>query len=101
MSKYNELPMRELDLTKFHFDPKTATMSAEVSDLGISPNEDFIKPIYNDACDVGIAVRSDLTGRVEKFSFIDMDSDGEDVHGWWFAPVNPQCRVKRVLIIND
>jgi hypothetical protein len=66
--------------------------------------------IYDDACDVGIAVRSHKTGRTLRFylSTEDRDDSGENVAGWWFKMIpedrcrlSSQCREVDVLIIND
>ncbi len=82
------------------------TMVAEASDVGYrSPLR-----IYDDACDVGIAIRSRRTGRVVRFYLAHEDNDrsGEDIAGWWFKPIAEDARklsVKDrqidVLIIND
>lgn len=79
-------------------------LAAEASDLGYhGPHQ-----IYDDACDVGIAIRSERTGELVRYYLSGEDSlDGEDVAGWHFKPITedirrvPGCARTDVLIIND
>ncbi len=61
--------------------------------------------LYDDACDVGFAVRSHLTGKLVAFYLDreDRDGSGEDIYGWNFLPVDLKLRDAgyRILIIND
>lgn len=81
----------------------TITLVAEASTL----RYDLPRQIYDDACDVGIAIRSDRTGRIVRFYLTGEDTDGEDVAGWRFEPIAEDTRRvpgsgrTRVLIIND
>lgn len=87
-----------LDLEKFSMHEKT--LVAEASDLQWAG----MMQLYDDACDVGIFIRSHKTGKVEAFyhSDTDMSHDGEDVAGWRFKPCNRKLTtVTEVLIIND
>jgi hypothetical protein len=81
----------------------TTTLVAEASDLRYNaPHR-----IYDDACDVGIAIRSDRTGKLVRFYLSKIDVANEDVAGWWFDPISEDARrvpgssSVRVLIIND
>lgn len=65
-----------------------------------------LQQIYNDACDVGIAIRSERTGVVCRFLLVDHDENDGEVAGWRFEPLDKReagrtCGIKRVLIIND
>ncbi len=81
-------------------------MIAEASTVGYhAPRQ-----IYDDAADVGIAIRSHKSGKVMRFylSSEDHDASGEDVAGWWFKMIpedrrklSAACREIEVLIIND
>jgi hypothetical protein len=58
-----------------------------------------IRRLYNDACDVGIAILSP-TGTEKRFNLVDTDVDGEgEVQGWRFNPVDGIG--PSVLVIND
>lgn len=65
--------------------------------------------LYDDACDVGISVKSAKTGRVVTYYLSDeeRDASGEDIAGWYFKPIAedvrrcPECANTEVLIIND
>ena len=110
----NLRPMRELDLRSFTF-IKTPNLRdqahrftlanaapvdmlvAEVSDLGKLE----IEPIYHDACDVGIAIKSHHTGRVERFAFTGTDRRDGEIVAWNFAAVSSDCRARKVVIFND
>ena len=78
-------------------------MTAEASTIGYhGPHQ-----IYDDACDVGIAVLSERTGNVVRFYLSGQDIDGEDTYGWHFRPIPEDMRLLptaahiEVLIIND
>lgn len=79
------------------------TLVAEASDLGYHGP----RLIYDDACDVGIAVRGKFGLARFYLSDTDMDHSGEDVAGWRFAPIPedvrryPKLEGWSVLIIND
>lgn len=79
------------------------TLVAEASDLGFRGS----RRIYDDACDVGVAVRSERTGQTVRFYEKDQDVREGHVCGWWFEPIPEDVRRGRVpanariLIIND
>lgn len=84
-------------------DDGTVTLVAEASTLGYhSPSR-----IYDDACDVGVAVRSDKTGKTIRYYLSDQDVCNEDVAGWRFEPIAEDARRipgaarTKLLIIND
>lgn len=87
-----------LSSAPFSWHADKGLMVCEASDLRGSFR---LHRLYNDACDVGIAIRSKRTGNVERFVLAKVDESGGDVAGWNFVPVNPKCGVRRVLIIND
>lgn len=77
---------------------------AEASTLGYSGPQ----RIYDDACDVGIAIRSVKTGTVVRYYLASEDAlDADDTAGWRFLPIAEDerrvaaCRGTTVLIIND
>lgn len=101
-----KLESYELDLSPYalpldRFGRQGDMLVAEASDLGNPAN----LPLYNDACDVGIAIRSHHTNRVVRYYLAGVDKDSEgDVAGWRYAVVqNDAAGVKtpKVLIIND
>lgn len=87
------LPLDRFDLTN-------GILIAEASDLQWAG----LMQLYDDACDVGIFIRSHKTGKVEAFHFstCERTPDGEDIAGWLFKPCNRNLtKVKEVLILND
>lgn len=96
----------DLDLTpicskKFTWKDGTATTFA--SDLG--PLRDgtwWLQRLYNDAVDIGIAIVSSKTQKVERFILENehVNRDRELTH-WTFTPEDPRCPVKQVTIFND
>ena len=87
------------------FSYKEDVFTAEASDLH---NEGrLMRQIYDDAIDVGIAIRSHSTGKVVKFynDATFRDADG-DVTYWTFKPTADHMRDAalaklRVIIFND
>jgi hypothetical protein len=98
----NELYMTEMDLRKFTWTKKDGSLVAEASDFGpLRDGRWWLQRIYNDACDIGIAIRSHVTETVEKFYLqTEHERDGDLTH-WTFLPLNPNCKVKHVTIFND
>ena len=86
--------------------PEDKTMSCEASTLGIRSPE---YQLYDDACDVGICLRSHKTGKLASFYVYDVDKDAsdEDIYGWHLKPCPeslrkcPELKGWTVLIIND
>jgi hypothetical protein len=83
---------------------------SEASTLGYmqleAVGELMFKQIYDDACDVGIAIRG--KHHLIRFYLSSQDKDAEgDVAGWRFKPIpedarrHPECANTSVLIIND
>lgn len=80
---------------------------AEASDL----NNRHLQPIYNDACDVGFAVKSVHTGQVVTYVMVKpfYRGDGEDTElaGWEYVPTSeserqvPDCKGTKATIFND
>ncbi len=74
MNRHNEIPMTLLPLKTFTFNKKDKTLSAFASDFGAlrdtySPRtgRTWLQRLYNDSCDIGIAIQSELTGKTERF----------------------------------
>lgn len=94
---------REVPLRAFDWNPKDRTLVAEASDLKfVNGFGGFqIHRLWPDACDTGIAIRSHHTGKVEVFVLDRIDRKEDEVHGWWFLPLDMESKVSKVLIIND
>lgn len=94
----NLLPMKELPLAYF-----TAVKGALVSEAstiwgGVPVT---LQRIYNDAADVGIAIRSNYTGNVMRFA-LDREERTEDgIIAWHFTCVDLTCKIQHVTIFND
>ena len=89
-----------LSLKWFYFNPETKELSAEISSI---PANLIPRPLYTDACDLGIAIRSHVTNKVERFAWneaVGRDTEGERQY-WEFLRVNPNCPVKKATIFND
>ncbi len=97
---------KSLDLSRFHWDKSDHSLVAESSDFG--PLRDgfwWLQQIWDDSADLGIRIRSQVTG-VEQVFYLDHDiyhGAGEDREfgGWCFKPVDEQCPVRLVVIHND
>src|SRR5664279_5038248 len=90
-----------IDSTDFTF--KDNVFSAEASDF---KGRNVERQIYDDACDVGIAIRSVITGAVIKFFLHDIVKDAEDILYWEYHPCYEDVRKHgvrdlRVKIFND
>ena len=101
--KANELNLTPMQLEKFSWDKTTGELVAEASDFGpLVAGMWWMGQLRNDACDVGIALRSHFTGNEERFALREGKGieDGERLY-WEFIPVKRDSKVKKVTILND
>jgi len=76
----------------------------EASDLG----NRHLQPLYNDACDVGFAVKSTHTDAVVTYAMSEVKKDAEgEIQKWLYEPTEesirkvPDCANTRAVIFND
>jgi hypothetical protein len=92
------LAMTHYPVERFHWSREEAELSCEISDLG--PGFRFER-IYDDACDLGIAIRG-TKGGVWKFALADSDKDAEGcIVRCRLVPVDSACPVRAVFLFND
>lgn len=102
MAKINEMPMNALPLKRFTWNKQTRTLVAEASDFGaLRDGLWWLQQLRNDACDIGIAIRSEISDREERFYLHREESRDGDFLAWHFKPVNPLANVGEVTIFND
>ena len=87
----------------FHWDKASGQFIAEMSEL---PRGFHLTRVYDDACDVGLTLRSryDYRPMIFVVDRIDRDASGEDIVGWHLSPALPGDGTTRqfsILIIND
>lgn len=71
-----------LESNSLSYDSTDRTLSGFASDLRF----EGIRQMYDDACDVGIWIKSHRTGKIEPFVFVRKQLDSErDVRWWTFA----------------
>lgn len=106
--KPNELHVNPLPLERFSWNAQSRTLVAEGSDFGplretFDPRtgRTWIQQLWNDACDVGIAIESHKTGKVERFYLSQEETHDGDLLAWHFKPVSKSCPVNEVVILND
>lgn len=93
----------------FHWTPEEGLFSQELSSLNVKPSQCPFHQIYPDACDEGVVLISQVTGKEATYyvSSVDTDETREDIYGWNLLPtpetVRQQPRLKntKILIIND
>jgi hypothetical protein len=81
---------------------------ADASDIGMKPGAQFDR-LYDDACDVGILLRSHKTGVVTRWSLLDTvrDTRENEILGWMLVPTfetlhkHPQLRGYQLNLTND
>lgn len=88
---------RALNTKQFHWDPDSKTFSEEASTVGFTGS----CMLFDDACDVGIHLKSHRTGKIEPFYLSKTVKDSEgDIQAWEFASVKSNLGCK-VVIFND
>lgn len=103
----HENDIRTIDSSVFKYNKEDRVMLCEASSIG--PLRDgmwWLQRIYNDAADLGIAIKSSRTGNVERFYLHKVnksggDMCGGDVYSWHFKPVKNGVPVFEVIIFND
>jgi hypothetical protein len=89
----------------FTHEPIAKLLTAETSDLGHA----VFQQLYDDACDIGIALRSVKTGNVSRW-YLEQDLYDEREHeliGWSLRPTTESVRKEpllsgyRMTIYND
>ena len=88
----------------FRWNKEEQCLIAEASEL----HNQHLQRMYDDACDVGLAVRSEKTGNVVEYALTEVDRDGEfEVLCWVYEPTDesvrlvPGCENTSVLVYND
>ena len=100
--KAYELNITPVSSNLFTFCKDTKTLVAEISDLEANCGRAWLTRLYNDACDIGFAIRSEKTGKVIRFSLSNEEKDREgDLVAFHFSPVETNSGVREVVIFND
>ena len=89
----------------FTYDGDSKIFVSEASDLG---TRFTMRPLYDDACDVGFALMSASTAQVAIFSLdrVETDTEGETI-AWYFTPITESIKENKglegtkVIIYND
>lgn len=99
-----EIDIQPFDSKQFSYNSSDKTLTAEASDL----NNKHLQQIYNDACDVGFAIRSNKTGKVVTYYMTHEEKDNEGDIKWWIYEPTPEslrrvneCLGTKVMIFND
>ena len=92
------------DMFSWQRTPTGMTLVGEASDLG----NRHLQPLYDDACDVGFAVKSTHTGAVVTYAMSRVMKDNEgEIQRWDYEPTSesvrnvPDCAGTRAVIFND
>ena len=86
------------------FSCKDKKLSAEASDLSFKPGQEPGVQIYDDACDIGIWIESQVTGNVVPFYVAETEcNDENEILAWKLLPVDNRLVQKGVelTIFND
>ena len=97
------LKPRPVFASRFTLDRQTRTFTAEASDLGYRAGESPFGRVYPDACDEGLTVISDRSGREVVFAIDHEERDADGDLLWWvLEPVEGEGLAGyRVQIFND
>jgi hypothetical protein len=87
--------------------PAKGQLVGEASEMGIRPGHQWER-LYDDACDVGIALQSHKTGVTTRWYLLDTERDAEgDITCWKFRPCSesarksPEIAAYTLVILND
>lgn len=86
---------------RFHYNAATRTIIAEISELrGVG----LFGRLFDDACDVGVRLRSIRTGQIKNFTLVEEQTDAEgDTVAWHYRSDNAVGRPEEIklVIFND
>lgn len=104
MAQLNPVPRTTFGMYRI---PAKGQLVCEASDLGLRPGHQWER-LYDDACDVGIVLRSHKTGVETRWYLQDTERDAEgDVTCWKFRPCSesarksPDIAAYTLVILND
>jgi hypothetical protein len=78
------------------------SLIADMSTISLGGRRAGFERIYDDACDIGLAVRSHHTGAVVLFAVHSERRNREgEIIGWDLVPVNQAATTRTMIIFND
>lgn len=100
-----KLNVAQVNSSVFMHFPKTKSLVAAISDIGIRS----FQPPYDDAADVGFALRNEKTGNVTRWALSETlrDPAEGEIIGWKMIPTtesvrsNPQMEGYTIHLLND
>ena len=98
-----KLTLVEHSSNQFTYDASKKLLVSEASDL----DNRHLELLYDDACDVGFAVRSEQTGNVVVFVMTSPFHNDDELAGWHYVPTSesfrkhPECQGMEAKIFND
>lgn len=87
-----QLYVHPYDIGRFAHNPGEKTLAIEASDLNWMPGYTDFVPLYDDACDVGIAVVNSRTCIITHWYLVNECVVGGDLVHWNLKPTNESCR---------
>jgi len=83
-----QLAVPTVNSALFSHNARAKTLAAEISDLGCN-----FRPLYDDACDVGIALSNPRTGNVTRWAVSEEVRDAErELIAWYLVPTPESLR---------
>jgi hypothetical protein len=105
MAILQSIDINAVDSRKFSYHATKKTFFAEASDLY---GHNLYQQVYDDAIDVGFAIRNYASGNIKRFYMATAHKDREgDITHWTFkliaedARKNPELKDLSVVIFND
>jgi hypothetical protein len=102
-----KLTLVEHSSRQFTYDRVKRVLIGEASDM----DNRHLERLYDDACDVGFAVKSENTGKVITFvmqsPFYHGNGEDRELAGWHYVPTSesfrnvPECQGMIATIFND
>ena len=88
-----QLNITPYNIKRFTHNAEAKLLVTEASDLNWMPGTDDFKQLYDDACDIGIALSNPRTGSTTYWYYVAevRNSEGELTH-WVLQPTNESCR---------
>jgi hypothetical protein len=99
-----KLKLVEFSSKQFTYTHVNKILVSEASDM----ENRHLQQIYDDACDVGFAVKSETTGNVVTYVMSEVLKNGEgEIEGWKYTPSYesirkyPACADTKAIVFND
>ena len=80
-------------IRQFAHQPEAKLLLADMSDLGVRAGDTPFEQLYDDACDIGIALLNPRTGSTTYWYYVAEVKERDEITMWILQPTTESCRL--------